>query len=289
MKRILLIVILCSAIQAQAPHRFGAIDGVTIPDRVWNFPRESAVATYMGSHSQQPSDAEIQSIQEQRVCAGLKSAVSQAASARANRELGIFASASEIETYRRNRFANDPGWKASQAPYRERLEALVAGLSAVYDQGKDPQQVYQQLVAPHNVQQFDWAQNLYLGKTKEFRQKLANDLAGATPEGFAKAEANFDARPNVEDEKRKAAIDALLAANDPKFKAYLNEWNANTIHISPNHARTTNVGADVKAYLDQKRAAWWKAETAKLDVTLSDPSLYAACDLPAQGVTVPRH
>jgi hypothetical protein len=77
MKKPVFLILLCFGVQAQAPHRFGAIDGVSIPDRVWNIPRESAVPIYMGSHSQQPSDAEVQSIQEERVCAGLQGAVSQ--------------------------------------------------------------------------------------------------------------------------------------------------------------------------------------------------------------------
>ena len=289
MKKLLFLIPLCFGIRAQTSHRFGAIDGVSIPDKVWNVTRESAVATYLGSHAQQPSDAEIQSIQEQRVCAGLTNLISHAATVRANREFGIFASAEEIEARRQKAFASDSNWKANQAYYRERLEALVAGLSAVYDQGKDPQQVYQQLVAPHNVQQSDWAQTLYLGKNKEHRQKLVNDLAAATPEGFAKAEANYDPRPAVENEKLSAALDAMLAANDPKFKAYLNQWNANTVQLSPNHGRTTNVSASVKEYLDQKRGLWWQAERAKVSVSLSDPSLYAACQLSAMGVTVPGH
>ena len=288
MKKLLLLFPLCFGIQAQVPHRFGAIDGVSIPDKVWNFPRESAVAIHMGSHPQQPTDAEVQTIQEERMCSGLRSFISQSAMARANRELGIFASAAEIEASRKNLFQNDPNLGATQARYRERLEALVAGLSAVYDQGKDPEQTYQQLVAPHNVQQFDWAQNLSLGKTKEFRQKLVKDLASATPEGFAKSQANYDARPAVENEKRKAAVDALLAARDPKFKTYLDQWNANVTHPAPNETRVrSNEG--VTNYLAQERAAWWKAETGKMNVTLSDQSLYAACGLAAMGVTVPAH
>jgi hypothetical protein len=183
MRKLLFLIPLCFGIQAQASHRFGAVDGVSIPDKVWDIPRESAITTYIGRHSQQPSqqpsDAEIQSIQEERVCAGLKSVVSQAATARINRELGIFASDAEVETRRQSQLSNDPNLKANEAYYRERLEALVTGLSAVYDQGKDPQQAYQQLVAPHNISKEDWAQNLYQGKTKEYRQKLAKDLAGA--------------------------------------------------------------------------------------------------------------
>jgi hypothetical protein len=284
MKKLLFLIPLClGIIQAQAPHRFGAIDGVSIPDRALNYPRELAITSLQG-RTQQPSETEIQSVQERKVCAGLHSVIAQAVEARANRELGVYATDAEVEAYHKNM----PGVsKESQAFYRERLQTLVDGLSAVYDHGQDPQQVYQQLVAPHNISKESWAQNVYLGKSKEVRDRLARDLAGATPEGFAKIHANFNARPAVEDEKRKAALDALLAASDPKFKAYLDEWNANTTHPSPGHTRTS-VGGGVKEYLEQKRGVWWKAETAKLNVTLSDPSLYAACGLPAMSVTVPR-
>jgi hypothetical protein len=287
MKKPAFLILLCFGSQAQAPHRIGAIDSVSIPDSILNFPRESAISIHMRDHSQPPSEAEIQSIQDKRVCAALSGAISRGVRDRAKTELGVFASDAEVEAFRKNLFATAPPSKDGQARSSERLQALLVGLTAVYEQGRDPQQVYQQLVAPHNISKEDWAQNLYLGRTKEERQKLARKLAANTPEAFAKSETNYDARPAVEIQKINAAVDALLAASDPKFKAYLSEWNASMTHPRPNGTRF-NVSTGVKDYLEQKRAAWWKAETAKLNVTLSDPSLYAACGLPAMGVTVPR-
>jgi hypothetical protein len=41
MKKPAFLILLCFGIQAQAPHRFGAIDSVSIPDNVLNTPRET--------------------------------------------------------------------------------------------------------------------------------------------------------------------------------------------------------------------------------------------------------
>jgi hypothetical protein len=243
----------------------------------------------MRDHSQQPSGAEIQSIQDQRTCTALRGEVSGATRNRAKTELGVSVSDAEVKAFRERLDATTPPPpKEDQERSRERLQALIVGLTAVYDQGRDPQQAYQQLVAPHNISKEDWAQNLYLGKTREARQRLARQLAASTPEAYAKAEANWDARPAAEIEKTNAALDALLSSSDPKFKDYLREWNASMTHPRPNETRFSGRTV-VKEYLEQKRAAWWKAEAGKLSVTLSDPSLYAACELPKMGVTVPAH
>jgi hypothetical protein len=282
MKKLLLIV-LCAGLQAQAPHRFGAIDGVSIPDVALNPPRETAIAIHMGNHSQPPTDAEVQAIQDKMACSKLRTGVMQASRDRAKRELGVFATDAEVEAAR----PKYPIHPNSPVQYRERLQALVVGLTAVYDQGRDPQQVYEQLVAPHHVVPEDWAQNLYMGKTKEARQKLAQQLAAATPEALAKPAPISSLRYSVELDKLDAAIDAQLAQSDPKFKDNLSEWNAHVTHPAPNQTHYSG-RPGVREYLDQKRTAWWLAERAKLNVTLSDPSLYAACGLPAMGVTVPR-
>lgn len=215
------LLLLCFGIQAQAPHRFGAIDGLTIPDVDLNIPRETAVARYAREHPQQPqpspSEAEIKTMQDRLTCTRLHTTVQEAARSRAKSELGIFASGAEAEAARQKLVASAPDPEGMKVRYRERLQALIVGLTAVYDQGRDPQQVYQQLVAPHAVDPSDWAYNLYLGRSKEARQKLAQQLAAATPEGFNKAAANYDARPMVENEKLHAAVDAQLASSDPKF------------------------------------------------------------------------
>lgn len=143
---IVLCIALCPGTQAQNPQgRFGAIDGVSIPSKVWN-------------------DGEA------RVCGNLQTAISQAAHDRAKRELGIYASKEEVEA-RRKLIVSEPHFKGSQAQYRESLQGLVDGLSAVYDRGMDPQRAYQQLAAPHKVIQLDWDQQLALGRDR--RQKLA--------------------------------------------------------------------------------------------------------------------
>jgi hypothetical protein len=105
MKPIFLIAVLCSWIQAQAPapHRFGAIDGVTIPDQLLNVPRETAADDYLReqrysqqSQSQPPSERDIQRLQQNRLCRNLQGSVRTAATDRAKRELGIFATDAEV-------------------------------------------------------------------------------------------------------------------------------------------------------------------------------------------------
>jgi hypothetical protein len=62
--------------------------------------------------------------------------VTQATSDRAKGELGVFVSNAGIEAFRKT---VPPVTKENQALYRERLEALVAGLSGVYDQASPVQ------------------------------------------------------------------------------------------------------------------------------------------------------
>ena len=290
MKTKVFLIALCSGIiQAQPPHRFGAIDGTPIDERDLNVPRETAIVTYLRQHAKQPSsEAEAQSFQDELQCRRLRGVVQEAAEKRAKAELGIFSTDAEIAAERKNVVARAPDIEGQKKRYRERLQALIDGLSAVYDKGQDPDQTYQQLVAPHGVTKGDWAGNVYLGKDKQERQKLVQQLAAATPEAFDRAADTYDPRPLIENQKLEAAVDVLLAASDPKFKADLNELNASVTHPTPNHT-ARHGSAIVLDYVEQKRAAWWKAETGKMNVTLSDQSLYAACGLAAMGVTVPAH
>lgn len=243
MKTKVFLIALCSGIiQAQAPHRFGAIDGTAIDDRDLNVQRETPIVTYLRQHAKQPSsEAEAQSFQDELQCGRLRGAVQEAAKKRAKAELGILATDVEIAEERKNVVARAPDIEGQKKHYRERLQALIEGLSAVYDKGQDPQQTYQQLVAPHGVTPGDWAGNLYLGKNQQERQKLVQQLAAATPEAFDKAAATYDPRPLIENQKLDAAVDVLLAASDPKFKADLNELNASVTHPTPNHTSRQGV------------------------------------------------
>ena len=246
---------------AQAPARrapgarFGSIDGVAIPATVLNVPRETAVARFVARNSKQPTADEARAAQQQMVCERLRAAVQQAARSRAKTELGITASDAEVEARRKMLFANAANVAEQEKRYRARLQAAI----------NDP------------------------NRSAADRQKAARDLAAATPAMFAKLQANYNARPAVEMEKTDAAVDAQLAARDPTFKTSLDDWNAHLKHPAQNQTSVGPIGADVKEYLDKQRAAWWQAETGKLQVTLSDPTLYTSCALRALGLTVPGH
>lgn len=246
---------------AQVPARrapnasFGSIDGTPIASTVLNVPQETAVARFVARNSKQPTANELQTTQQEIVCGHLKTAIQMAARSRAKTEFGIATSDAEVEAYRKQMFSNTANLATQQTQYRARLQATI----------NDP-----------NTSAAD-------------RQKASRQLVAATPEAFAKAQANYDARPAVELRKLDAPVDARLAAADPTFKDSLNKWNAATKHPTPFQSSTGPIGADVKDYLDKQRSAWWQAETAKLQVTLSDPTLYTSCGLPGLGVSVSAH
>jgi len=265
---------------APAAHS-GTIDGVAIRANAINGSPDEAVAKFIADHLRQPTVADQQELaanQQQTVCRHLKSAISQAAVNRAKAELHISATDQEIADQRQQLNLHAPDPQQSWAWEHERTQALVAGLTAVYDQAQDPQQVYQQMIGPHGITQKEWLPDVYVYRTKEARDKLAQKL-NLTPDYYARGLASFDVRYYVEGQKLEAAIDQQIAATDPTFETYLNEYAAKVQHPDPTNPTSTSVVLPHGhlQYLAQARAAWWKAESAKVQVTLSDPTISSRC------------
>lgn len=262
----------------------GLIDGQPIPGSVFSIPRENLVALFVGEHHRAPTTAadesELQSLQRNVVCGKLRNAVVEAARERAKREIGIYATPAEVEAERKKLMAGvDPAadWKASM----QRNVVLLNALSAVYDQGRDAGQVYQDMVRSHGIPQSYWEEMVYKARSRDERAKLAKTLT--TPlEAVQQAMQSYDARPAVENQKLDNAIDEKIASSDPVFSRYLSELRAADADPGP---RKHWMPLDHKTYLDQTRAQWWAVERGKLDVSLNDSSLISACGLAALGVT----
>ena len=235
----------------------------------------------MVNHQRQPTSAaadqqEIAATEQTLTCRYLKTAIQQAGVARAKADLGVSATPQDIAAAKLqlNFIAHDPQklWAAAQ----ERTQALVAGLTAVYDQAQDAQQVYQEIIAPHNIDRQDWLVQVYNHRTKAQRDRLAQTL-NRTPDFYAKGQRD----PNTikyfaEGQKLEGAVDQHLAATDPTFSTYWNEAARNTTHPDPANTIVGGVYSHIR-YLAQKRAAWWQAENAKVQMNLNNPSVAAQC------------
>jgi hypothetical protein len=280
---------------ASRGSRFGAIDRVPIPSKVLNPPRDEAVTAFLVSHSRQPAspadEQEVLADQQKRICRGLHNLVEQAVLDRAKNELGVSVTDAEVEAlpYRKQVLATSIyDGSADWARTQERTRTLIGGLTSVYDQGQEPQQVYQeQDIASHGISQQEWLREVYTHRTKEDRARLAQMLTW-TPDTFVKASANINYRGMAEKQKLDATVDQQIAATDPTFRTYLAEIEKKVQYPAPGQTTMNLIGDEVKhnQYLNNKRAAWWQAENTKLQVTLSDPTLYSGCSLSA---AVPFH
>lgn len=72
----------------------------------------------------------------------------------------------------------------------------------------------------------------------------------------------------------------LIAAKDTTFATWLAEYNPD--------ARQHPMNGNHFQYLQQKRDEYWTVVISKLNIWLSDPTLFTTCKLADGGVTVPK-
>ena len=258
----------------------GTIDGGPLPSRLANV-QDEAVTSFMVNHQRQPTSSdtdqqEITTTEQMLTCRYLKTAVQAAGIIRAKADLGVSVTPQDIAVAKQQYNYKAPDPQILWAQEQERTHALVAGLTAVYDQSQDPQQVYQQMIAAHKIGQKDWLVQMYSHRTKAARDRLAQTL-NRTPDYYAKGLSD----PNTikyfaEGLKLQTTVDRRLAATDPTFSTYLNEYNLKATHPDPYSTAVALPLAHVQ-YLAQKRAAWWQAENSKVQLSLSNPSVASQC------------
>lgn len=98
-----------------------------------------------------------------------------------------------------------------------------------------------------------------------------------TPEVLAKANAAFDFEPFARNQKLDQLVDQELAARDQTFRTALEHWNASARQVG--HGMQHSSPVTEQQYMNAQRAAWWRAQESKLNVTLNDPTLAQKCGL----------
>jgi hypothetical protein len=273
--------------QAPASRSFsassGSIEGVPIADKDFSFSRSAAVARFVSEQHRLPDatadDGELLSHATEQVCGHLQAAVINAVRSAEQRRLAIAASQVEMEEYAKTR----PFDAARElAVKQEHARLILPALAEVYDRHQSPETVYSKSLADLGVNHDLWLMEVEQGSTSKGHQQLEASMhftVETLTSSYAAAVAGGLYRVPVERKKLDDAVDSLIAANDPVFRAYTAERKAQPAGYA--------IPASHATYLQQKRGAWWKNATSRLNVWLSDPSLASTCQLTQMGVVLP--
>jgi hypothetical protein len=262
---------------AQTPvWSWGSVNGVPLPASAFASATNQASRVFERMHGRgatSPADIDEVAVQARNIqCGHLRSAVADAARARALVELGVRVNQADLDLALKQIHPGDP--VAAVAATREHAALIEQALAAVYDQAQPAGQVYQTLLATKGISQQEWSADLETGRTREGRTMLARGLT-ATPAEYSKG-VSAAQQTLAASTKLDGTIDSMLAAKDPVFDTYLKHWEASRPNPdSTFHSLPTNE----KDYLDRAVAAWWKGELSKQTIVLSDPSLVSACAL----------
>lgn len=171
---------------------------------------------------------------------------------------------------------------------KRQLTALNEAASEIVDQKQDPEKVYGKLIAPlgpPNGLPIDWRTILSKLYSPPARARLAKDAAAAantTVEDAKKAPGqplvSFAIRV-LEQRKLSDAVDSQLAAGDPLFRAYLDEWRKGLMVTPTSWGASTDMPREHSSYLAQKRMQFWHIAYMELPITLNDPTLADKCQL----------
>lgn len=246
-----------------------------------------AINTFVAKYNRMPSGSadnqEVASITAKQNCPIIQGAVRNAAREVAKHGLGIYASPDEIEQ------ASNAYWALNGDPKieftREQTRQLTRyqALTAVFDQHQDPEKVFQAMLAPIGESQIGWETDLkqlqwQWPQIRDSVAKEAAEVANWTLEGYKKTK-DAASRKLLEDQKLDDGVDNELAAQDPQFRADLNEYRKN---------RKGNVwlkqGATTSSYMDQARQQFWQSRYAEQQVALNDPKLAQQCQLGSMSV-----
>jgi hypothetical protein len=134
-------------------------------------------------------------------------------------------------------------------------------------------------VTPDEVAQLStqyWAQHDAAAEVQKHKQQQPS-AAAITMDGWKQAhEAQF--QKIMADRKLDDSVDAQIAAGDPQFRTYLNEYHQRGTWVTPVEYQSDMPQADA-AYLKQKRSEFWQSRYAQQQVTLNDPALADQCQL----------
>ena len=266
--------------QTETRTEIGTVDGKPIFDKNMD---ARAVSYFVLSHHREPATAadnqEVAASAAKSRCDDIKRQLLNAARETQKRHFAITVTPDEVAAASKAYFAtHDPA--ADLREYQQRQVAYSTAASLVYDQGQDPQKVYQTVILPIDsspVSQSVWQANLVRWRDPEVRKKLAQQAANASKVTASGLRESFD-KTNLdllESQKLDAEVDTQLAAADPQFRAYLNEFKPR------GQGNAVSGLVDHMNYVTAKRNDFWQARYSEQQVRLNDSSLSSQCNLGA--------
>ncbi len=200
-------------------------------------------------------------------CAQLNQRVSTLAEELAKTRFAVSVSEEELRSAGQARLRQlDP--ESEAARMRAANAPVAAALEEVYERGASPDEVYQSTVRQLGITEDAWRIHVYLGREPAYRARLRQ---AAAVTGTALAGSIRDARPAVENQKLRAAIDREIGLKDPGFQA---DRELVENGGAPSDGRTA---AAVRERVIAARARWWDDFYASLKVEILDAGLKASC------------
>jgi hypothetical protein len=255
-----------TACAQQPADESGTINGKPIPAKIFTVTRIQAINALRRDGKLAPDGtadegAIAAKIQDEK-CGLLRGDVAFEARSQAVTDFGVVPTEQDLAEAVRTLRTGDPVKEI--AALHDRTTVILNALSAVYDKGMAPDDAYRQIVAGHGIPEDAWKAGVQTGSTAAGRAMIARALT-VTPRMYAQG-IPTEQRKLAVSMKLDVTVDQMIASSDPVFRANLDKWNAN--HLT-----------SVKESLHAKRAKWWKARFAKLQIVLSDPSLATTCHL----------
>jgi len=267
-----------------------SVDGRPVKQSTAGVERGSAAVSFYLRRQRLPAtaadEAEMDATIRKSECGRLRGAIWLAAREREKKRLAIAVSDEELAAARKQAPPFDAATEAARL--QKQWDIVTPALAAVFDQGRDPDAVFEEMVKPQGYSREAWIAWWVQSRSPEGRARVLQMLRPFSEEAIRQAAERDEpriARAQAENKKLDGAVDRIIALSDPKFDAYLKNISAKMADPDP---LKRNVPADQKEYLDQRREAWWKAPTAAVQVSINDPSLYHACGLDAMGVVAPE-
>jgi hypothetical protein len=260
------------------PKPLGTINGRPIPARVFNVTRIMAINALRRDGKLAPEGTADEptiaaKIQDER-CGSLRGDVAFEARAQAVIDFKIRPTQRDLDEALQHMRVADSVKEVTAL--HDRTAVIVNALSAVYDKGMAPDDVYRQMVASHGIPEELWKAEVKTGSTAEGRAMIARPLK-VTPQMYSQAITKAQ-RSLAESNKLDATVNEMIASSDPVFRTYINAWDASRrVSVTGSVSHINDPIAN--QYMDKKRAEWWKARLSKLQIVLSDPSLASTCHL----------
>jgi len=275
-----------ASVQLTHAVRVGTLNGkpLFVPD-------QNAAAAFARQHDKPPANSpvdqqEVAAIATKKVCDSIKSQIGVAAREATQQEFRISVSHDELARVIVKTQFDATGFEKQRKQWITYNQAAAE----VFDHYQDPDKVFETLIlllwaeispgASREQVHKVWESNLVVWSTPEGRMRLAKMAAVSSGHNWNTEKAKAGMAKSMEhmllNEKLDNAVIAKLAAEDPQFRAALDEHQRNGGIPLTAGVPITTPGL---RYMSNKINEFWKSRYAQQKITLDDPKLADQCQL----------